>query len=124
MRLHSTLTKRKEPLDAGPGRHGAASTSAARRSTGAIHIGNARPFVVFSVLKRYLERRGLRVRLVSNVTDVNDKIYDAARAEGIPSDELARRRTAEYIADTDRLGLGRPGRRAAASPARCPRSSS
>ena len=51
---------------------------------GRIHIGNARPFVVFSVLKRYLERRGMRVRLVSNLTDVNDKIYDAARAEGMP----------------------------------------
>ena len=75
---------------------------------GRIHIGNARPFVVFSVLKRYLERRGMRVRLVSNLTDVNDKIYDAARAEGVPSDELARRYSEAYIADTDRLGLGRP----------------
>ena len=53
---------------------------------GRIHIGNARPFVVFLVLKRYLERRGTRVRLVSNLTDVNDKIYDAAKAEGVPSD--------------------------------------
>ena len=75
---------------------------------GRVHIGNARPFVVFSVLKRYLERRGMRVRLVSNLTDVNDKIYDAARAEGVPSAELARRYSEAYIADTDRLGLGRP----------------
>ena len=74
----------------------------------AIHIGNARPFVVFSVLKRFLARRGLRVTLVSNLTDVNDKIYDAAAAEGVPSDELARRYAGAYIADTDRLGLGRP----------------
>ena len=44
-----------------------------------IHIGNARPFVVFSLLKRFLEHEGYTVDLVVNVTDVNDKIYDAAR---------------------------------------------
>jgi len=75
---------------------------------GPIHIGNARPFVVFSLLKRFLEHEGLRVTLVINVTDVNDKIYDAARAAGRPSDELAREMTARYRADTDALGLGRP----------------
>ncbi len=47
-----------------------------------IHIGNARPFVVFSLLKRFLEHEGYEVKLVVNVTDVNDKIYDAARAAG------------------------------------------
>jgi len=46
-----------------------------------IHIGNARPFVVFSLLKRFLEHEGYRVTLVVNITDVNDKIYDAARAQ-------------------------------------------
>ncbi len=49
-----------------------------------IHIGNARPFVVFSLLKRFLEHEGLDVTLVINITDVNDKIYDAARAAGAP----------------------------------------
>src|ERR1700735_4759743 len=44
-----------------------------------IHIGNARPFVVFSLLRRFLEHEGLDVTLVVNITDVNDKIYDAAR---------------------------------------------
>ncbi|HEV2997613.1 MAG TPA: cysteine--tRNA ligase [Solirubrobacteraceae bacterium] len=73
-----------------------------------VHIGNARPFVVFSLLKRFLEREGYGVRLVVNVTDVNDKIYDAARAAGCPSAELAERMTAAYVADTDALGLGRP----------------
>jgi len=73
-----------------------------------IHIGNARPFVVFSLMKRFLESEGLAVTLVVNVTDVNDKIYDAARAVGRPSGELAEEMTARYRADTDRLGLGRP----------------
>ena len=47
-----------------------------------IHIGNARPFVIFSLLKRFLEHEGFEVNLVVNVTDVNDKIYDAARSQG------------------------------------------
>ena len=73
-----------------------------------IHIGNARPFVVFSLLARFLRSEGYKVRLVINVTDINDKIYDAAREAGEQSEELARAMTAAYLADTDRLGLGRP----------------
>jgi cysteinyl-tRNA synthetase len=75
---------------------------------GRIHVGNARPFVVFAQLKRFLEHEGYEVTLVENVTDVNDKIYDAAVAAGLPSAQLARDMTAHYLADTDRLGLGRP----------------
>ena len=48
-----------------------------------VHVGNARPFVVFSLLKRFLEHEGYEVTLVANVTDINDKIYDAARAAGV-----------------------------------------
>jgi cysteinyl-tRNA synthetase len=73
-----------------------------------IHIGNARPFVLFSLMKRFLQSEGLAVTLVVNVTDVNDKIYDAARARGCASAQLAREMTELYRADTDRLGLGRP----------------
>jgi cysteinyl-tRNA synthetase len=73
-----------------------------------VHVGNARPFVVFSQLKRFLEREGYGVTLVANITDINDKIYDAARAAGRESADLAREMTAHYLADTERLGLGRP----------------
>lgn len=73
-----------------------------------IHVGNARPFVIFSLLKRFLEHEGFEVNLVINVTDVNDKIYDAARAQGRKSAELAAEMTARYREDTDALGLGRP----------------
>ncbi|MCW2985108.1 MAG: cysteine--tRNA ligase, partial [Conexibacter sp.] len=73
-----------------------------------IHVGNARPYVVFSWLKRFLAHEGYDVTFVANVTDVNDKIYDAARERGVPSDELAREMTAHYVADTDALGLPRP----------------
>jgi cysteinyl-tRNA synthetase len=73
-----------------------------------IHVGNARPFVLFSLMKRFLEHEGLEVTLVVNVTDVNDKIYVAAEAAGVPSEQLAREMTDAYIADTDALGIGRP----------------
>ena len=73
-----------------------------------VHVGNARPYVVFSLLKRFLEHEGHGATLVVNVTDVNDKIYDAAREAGVPSEQLAREMTARYESDTGRLGLGRP----------------
>ncbi|MGI8579766.1 MAG: cysteine--tRNA ligase, partial [Solirubrobacteraceae bacterium] len=75
---------------------------------GRIHVGNARPFVVFSLLKRFLAHEGLAATLVINVTDGNDKIYAAANAAGVPSQDLARQMTAHYEADTAALGLGRP----------------
>jgi cysteinyl-tRNA synthetase len=80
-----------------------------------IHIGNARPFVVFGLLKRFLEHEGYATTLVVNVTDVNDKIYDAARPQGRPSAELAAEMTEHYRVDTDALGLGRPDREPLAS---------
>jgi cysteinyl-tRNA synthetase len=73
-----------------------------------IHIGNARPFVLSMWLRHWLEETGYDVKLVENITDVNDKIYEAAEREGIPSAELAERATRWYLEDTDALGLGRP----------------
>jgi cysteinyl-tRNA synthetase len=103
--LYDTLSAAKQPLQPRePGRVGiyvCGPTVYAR-----VHIGNARPFVVFSLLRRFLEHAGLDVTLVCNVTDVNDKIY--AAAGGGDSAALAREMTAHYVADTDRLGLGRP----------------
>ena len=82
---------------------------------GRVHVGNARPYVVFSLLKRFLEHEGYDATFVANVTDVNDKIYDAARERGVPSEQLAREMTDAYVADTDELGLGRPDREPKAS---------
>jgi cysteinyl-tRNA synthetase len=75
---------------------------------GRVHVGNARPYVVFSLLKRFLEHEGYTVDFVANVTDVNDKIYAAASAAQIGSAQLAEQMTAAYRADTDRLEIGRP----------------
>ena len=69
------------------------------------HIGNARPFVVFTWLARWLREQGHTVRLVHNITDVNDKIYEAAPGR---SAERAREATAWYLEDTARFGLGMP----------------
>jgi cysteinyl-tRNA synthetase len=105
IRLYDTRTREVrafEPRD--PGRVGIYACGPTVYSR--IHIGNARPFVVFSLLKRFLEHCGFEVCLVINVTDVNDKIYAAAQ-EG-SSVELAAAMTAAYFADTERLGLGRP----------------
>ncbi|HKZ13526.1 MAG TPA: cysteine--tRNA ligase [Solirubrobacterales bacterium] len=73
-----------------------------------IHIGNARPFVVFSLFARFLRSEGYKARLVINVTDINDKIYTAAAQAGEGSAAFAEQMTAAYVEDTDRLGVGRP----------------
>jgi cysteinyl-tRNA synthetase len=106
MRLSSSLSRRKEELPPPPGPIGMyfCGPTVYQR----IHIGNARPFVVSMWLRSWLRLRGYEVTLVENVTDVNDKIYDAARPLGVPSDELARQATEWYRQDTDDLGLGRP----------------
>jgi cysteinyl-tRNA synthetase len=105
IRLHDSLTRRSDPVAAaGPvGIYSCGPTVYDR-----IHVGNARPFVVAMVLKRHLDRQSVPSRLVINVTDVNDKIYAAARARGVASTALAAEMTAAYFADTGRLGLGRP----------------
>jgi cysteinyl-tRNA synthetase len=105
--LHDTRTGRIRPIETRePGKIGIYVCGPT--VYGRIHVGNARPFVVFSLLKRFLVHEGYGVVLVTNVTDINDKIYAAARESGRDSAELAREMTAAYIADTDRLGLGRP----------------
>jgi cysteinyl-tRNA synthetase len=107
IQLHDTRSGERLPLEPrDPGRVGIYVCGPT--VYGRIHVGNARPFVVFSLLKRFLEHEGLDVTFVSNVTDVNDKIYDAARDQGVASADLAREMTAAYLADTDRLELGRP----------------
>ena len=87
--LHDTRSGARRPLaPRDPGRVGIYACGPT--VYGRIHVGNARPFVVFSLLKRFLEHEGYEVTLVVNITDVNDKIYDAARDAGVPSAELAR----------------------------------
>jgi len=73
-----------------------------------IHIGNARPYVVSMWMRRWLSERGYEVKLVENITDINDKIYEAAAREKIGSAELAEQAAQWYVEDTDLLAVGRP----------------
>jgi cysteinyl-tRNA synthetase len=103
MRLYSTLSRRLEELPPPPGpirMYVCGPTVYARA-----HVGNARPFVIFSWLRNWLRERGYEVTFVHNITDVNDSIYEAAPGE---SAELAERATAWYLQDTADLGLGMP----------------
>jgi cysteinyl-tRNA synthetase len=114
--LHDTRTGRLQPLE--PRQSGRVGIYACGPTVyGRIHVGNARPYVVFLLLKRFLVHEGYEVNLVTNVTDVNDKIYAAAREGDVPSEQLAQEMTAAYITDTDRLGLGRPDHEPLASAA-------
>ena len=72
------------------------------------HIGNARPFIVFDVLRRWLEHEGYKVKFVQNFTDIDDKMIHRAHREGITISELADKFIAEYNKDADALGIRRP----------------
>src|SRR6266545_6264108 len=103
MRLYDTFTRRKQELPPQPGpirMYFCGPTVYARA-----HIGNARPFVIGMWLRRWLPERGYDATLVHNITDINDKIYDAAPGA---SAELALRATEWYLQDTADFGLGMP----------------
>jgi cysteinyl-tRNA synthetase len=103
MQLYDTLTRGKQELPPAPGpvRMYTCGPTVYQR----IHIGNARPYVISMWLRRWLAERSYDVTLVENITDVNDKIYDAAPGK---SAELAAQASRWYAEDTERLGLGRP----------------
>ena len=103
MRLFDTLTKTKVDLPEPPARIGMYTCGPTVYQR--IHVGNARPYVISLWLKRWLEVRRYDVTLVENITDVNDRIYEAAPNH---SAELAAKATQWYVEDTEKLGLGRP----------------
>ena len=70
-----------------------------------IHVGNARPIIMFDVLRRYLEYRGYEVTFVQNFTDVDDKIINRAKEEGVSSAEVAEKYIGEYWTDVKALGV-------------------
>ena len=103
MQLYDTLTRGKLELPPPPApvRMYFCGPTVYQRA----HIGNARPYILGIWLRSWLRTRGYEVTLVHNITDINDKIYDAAPGA---SAELAARATQWYLDDTDALGLGRP----------------
>ena len=103
IKLYNTLTRRLDPLPEPPGpvrMYFCGPTVYARA-----HVGNARPFVVGVWMRDWLRQRGYEATLVHNITDINDKIYEAAPGR---SAELAGQATEWYLQDTGDLGLHMP----------------
>lgn len=90
MKLYNTLTKRKEefvPVEEGKVKMYVCGPTVYNF----IHIGNARPMIVFDTVRRYMEYKGYEVNFVSNFTDVDDKIIKKAIEEGVPAEEISER---------------------------------
>ena len=104
MKLYNTLTRTKDefvPLDGKTVKMYACGPTVYNF----FHIGNARCFVVFDMLRRYLEWRGYDVRFVQNFTDIDDKMIKRANEEGTTVKEVAERYIAEYFKDAQGLGI-------------------
>ncbi|HCZ06976.1 MAG: cysteinyl-tRNA synthetase [Thermotogota bacterium] len=104
LRITNTHTGKKEPfipLEEGKVRMYVCGPTV----YGLIHLGNARPAVVFDAFRRYLEYRGFKVTMVQNFTDIDDKIINAANAVGVDYKRYADRFIAEYWVDAHLLGL-------------------
>jgi len=71
------------------------------------HIGHAMSYIIFDVIRRYLQFRGYKVKYVQNITDIDDKIIDRANQFGISTGELAGKFTARYFEDMDALNINR-----------------
>ncbi len=106
MQIYNTMTRKKEPLV--PIREGEISMYVCGPTVyDFFHIGNARPFVVFDTMRRYLEYRGYKVKYVQNFTDIDDKMINRANKEGTTVKELGDRFIKEYYQDADALGIER-----------------
>ena len=104
MKLYNTLSKKKEefvPLEEGKVRMYVCGPTVYNF----IHIGNARPMIVFDTVRRYFEYKGYDVNYVSNFTDVDDKIIKKALEEGVSSDEISKRYIAECKKDMEGMNV-------------------
>jgi len=105
--FYNDLTRKKEPfIPLVPGK--VSFYSCGPTVYDFFHIGNARPFIIFDVLRRYLEAKGFEVSYVQNFTDIDDKMINRAAQLGITVRELADRFIEAYYEDADALGVKRP----------------
>ncbi|MDO5143096.1 MAG: cysteine--tRNA ligase [bacterium] len=106
MRIYNSMTRTKEEFK--PLHEGKCGIYACGPTVyDYFHIGNARPFITFDVLRRQLEREGYEVTFVQNFTDIDDKMIRRANAEGITVKELGERFIVEYFKDAQALGIRR-----------------
>ena len=104
LRLYNSMTRRKEefvPIEPGKVK----MYSCGPTVYNYFHIGNARPFIIFDTLRRYLKYRGYDVKFVQNFTDIDDKMIKRANEEGITVAQLAERFIGEYFVDAQGLGI-------------------
>lgn len=104
MKIYNTLTRKKEefvPIDPNEVK----MYSCGPTVYDYFHIGNARPFIIFDTMRRYLEYRGYKVKFVQNFTDIDDKMINRANKEGITVKELGDRFIREYFQDAKALGI-------------------
>lgn len=104
MKIYNTLTRRKEdfvPIDENEIKIYVCGPTVYNY----FHIGNARPFVVFDTFRKYLEYRGKNVKFVQNFTDVDDKIINKAREEGVSPQEISEKYIEEYFKDVKALNV-------------------
>lgn len=104
MKLYNTLTRKKEefvPLEDGKVKMYVCGPTVYNY----IHIGNARPMIVFDTVRRYMEYKGLEVNYVSNFTDVDDKIIKKAMEEGVSPEDVAKRFIAECKKDMEDMNV-------------------
>ena len=104
MQVYNTLTNRKEefvPIEPGKVKMYVCGPTVYNF----FHIGNARPFVVFDTLRRYFKFRGYEVKFVQNFTDVDDKIINRAKEEGITAPEVSEKYIKEYFNDAEALNV-------------------
>lgn len=106
MKIYNTLTGQKEefvPVEPGKVKMYVCGPTVYNL----IHIGNARPMIIFDTVKRYLEYKGYDVTYVSNFTDIDDKIIKKAIEEGVPSEEISTRYIEECLKDMDGMNMSR-----------------
>ena len=104
MKIYNTLTRRKEEFI--PQEEGKVKMYVCGPTVyNYFHIGNARPFVVFDTMRKYLEYKGYKVKFVQNFTDVDDKIINRAKEEGISASEVSEKYIAEYYKDAAALNV-------------------
>ena len=104
MKIYNTLTRKKEefvPIEEGKVKMYVCGPTVYNY----FHIGNARPFVVFDTLRKYLEYRGYKVKFVQNFTDVDDKIIKRAKEEGVTAPEISEKYIEEYYKDAAALNV-------------------
>ena len=104
MKIYNTLTRKKEefvPIEEGKVKMYVCGPTVYNY----FHIGNARPFVVFDTMRKYLEYRGYKVKYVQNFTDVDDKIINRAKEEGVSAGEISEKYIAEYFKDAAALNV-------------------